>query len=41
VQTGSHAEEDVEAIRNNYVTVTPIHADLTDETVYTLLQGKL
>jgi 5'-nucleotidase len=41
VQTGAHAEEDVEAIRNNYVTVTPIHADLTDETVYTLLQGKL
>jgi 5'-nucleotidase len=41
VQTASDSEEDIEAIRNNYVTVTPIHADLTDETVYALLEGKL
>jgi 5'-nucleotidase len=34
-------EEDIEAIRNNYVTVTPIHADLTDEVVYESLKDRL
>lgn len=31
-------EEDVDAIRNNYVTVTPIHADLTDVKMYLTLK---
>jgi 5'-nucleotidase len=36
---GTTAEDDVQAIRDNYVTVTPLHADLTDEQTYARLYG--
>ena len=41
LQSNCSPEEDVEAIRNHYVTVTPIHADLTDESLFSLLEAHL
>jgi 5'-nucleotidase len=41
VAGGCESDDDVEAIRNNYVTVTPIHADLTNKTLYAKLEGRL
>jgi 5'-nucleotidase len=41
VKKGVSEDDDVQAIRDNYVTVTPIHADLTDELTYEALKGKV
>jgi 5'-nucleotidase len=38
---GENADVDVEAIRSNYVTVTPLHADITDEVTYERLKQSI